>query len=194
MGQISRVSPFRSSVGNSSFNYRSRHANLQSIQSKKTTKTSDDPIENLAWHNFADTYKMVYAYIMSDLRQYGLTPPQYTVLRVIGTSRTKQLTMSEIGKEMTVTFANITTIVDNLEKLQYVRRQRDPKDRRLVKVELTTTGSKLYNKIFKSHRKEIAKLMKALDQDQLKQLIEFTEAIRKNTSVLMVASKSGQKS
>ena len=137
---------------------------------------------------------MVYSYIMSDLRQYGLTPPQYTVLRIIGISRYKQLTMSEIGKEMTVTFANITTIVDNLEKLQYVQRQRDPRDRRLVKVELTEAGTKLYKKINRSHRKEVAKLMKVLDEAQLKQLIEFTEAIRKNTSLVVLGAKSDQKS
>lgn len=167
---------------------------MQSVQSPKSSKVSEDPIENVAWHDFADTYKMVYAYIMSDLRQYGLTPPQYTVLRIIGNSRSRQLTMSEIGKEMTVTFANITTIVDNLERLQYVRRQRDPKDRRLVKVELTPAGSKLYKKIFRSHRKEIAKLMKVLDENQLRQLMQFTEAIRKNTSLLVLAAKGEQKS
>ena len=148
-----------------------------------------DPIENIAWRSLAETYKMVYSYIMSDLRQYGLTPPQYTVLRVIGTSRSRKLTMSEIGKEMTVTFANITTIVDNLEKLQYVKRLRDPNDRRLVKVELTSSGSKLYNKISGSHRKEVAKLMKALDKEELQTLIDYTEAIKKNTSLLVTSSK-----
>ena len=155
---------------------------------------NEDPIENVAWRSIADTYKMVYSYIMSDLRQYGLTPPQYTVLRLIGISRSKQLTMSEIGKEMTVTFANITTIVDNLEKLQYVRRQRDPRDRRLVRVKLTDAGAKLFKKIFRSHRKEVAKLMKALDETQLLQLIDFTEAIKKNTSSLALAAKTDQKS
>ena len=155
---------------------------------------NEDPIENVAWRSIADTYKMVYSYIMSDLRQYGLTPPQYTVLRLIGISRSKQLTMSEIGKEMTVTFANITTIVDNLEKLQYVRRQRDPRDRRLVRVKLTDAGAKLFKKIFRSHRKEVAKLMKALDEAQLLQLIDFTEAIKKNTSSLALAAKADQKS
>ncbi|HYB03651.1 MAG TPA: MarR family transcriptional regulator [Nitrososphaerales archaeon] len=167
---------------------------LQNVQKQKAGVTSEDPIENVAWRCFADTYKMVYSYIMSDLRQYGLTPPQYTVLRIIGISRYKQLTMSEIGKEMTVTFANITTIVDNLEKLQYVQRQRDPRDRRLVKVELTEAGTKLYKKINRSHRKEVAKLMKVLDEAQLKQLIEFTEAIRKNTSLVVLGAKSDQKS
>ncbi len=98
--------------------------------------------------------------------------------------------MSEIGKEMTVTFANITTIVDNLEKLQHVKRLRDPSDRRLVKVELTEAGSKLYHKIFRSHRREVAKLMKILDRDELQKLIEYTGAIKKNTSAKALSSKA----
>jgi DNA-binding MarR family transcriptional regulator len=162
---------------------------LQRMENQKTSAVSEDPIENVAWRSLAETYKTVYSYIMSDLRQYGLTPPQYTVLRVIGTSRSKQLTMSEIGKEMTVTFANITTIVDNLEKLQYVKRLRDPDDRRLVKVELTGAGFRLYKKINRSHRREVAKLMKVLDKQDLQKLIDYAEAIKKNTSLRSVSSK-----
>jgi len=155
----------------------------------KVSSANEDPIENAAWRNLADTYKTVYSYIMSDLRQYGLTPPQYTVLRILGNSPSKYLTMSEIGKEMIVTFANITTIVDNLEKLQYVRRQRDPDDRRLVKVELTDSGSRLFKKIHRSHRKEVARLMQVLDKDQLQELIDYTDLIKRNTSLLVASSK-----
>jgi len=164
--------------------------NLQIAVKEKVSSTNGDPLEVIAWKSLAETYKTVYSFIMSDLRQYGLTPPQYTVLRLIGVSRSKNLTMSEIGKEMTVTFANITTIVDNLEKLKYVRRQRDPKDRRLVKVELTDSGLRLYKKIFKSHRLEISKLMKVLNENELKDLIDRTDAIKKNTS--MLSSKANE--
>lgn len=163
------------------------------MEKEKASSSNEDPIENVAWRSLADTYKMVYSYIMSDLRQYGLTPPQYTVLRVIGVSRSKKLTMSEIGKEMTVTFANITTIVDNLEKLEYVRRLRDADDRRLVIVELTEPGYKLYKKIFRSHRKEVAKLMQVLEKEDLQKLIDYTEAIRKNTSDLVLSSKGSER-
>ena len=164
---------------------------MQVSVKEKALTSNDDPLEIIAWKSVAETYKAVYSYIMSDLRQYGLTPPQYAVLRLIGVSRSKRLTMSEIGKEMTVTFANITTIVDNLEKLKYVRRQRDLEDRRLVKVELTNSGSKLFKKIFKSHRLEIAKLMKVLDENELQSLIEHTKSIKKNTSLL--ASRGSDK-
>ncbi len=137
-------------------------------------------IENTAWRSLANTYRTVYFHIMSDLRSYGLTPPQYAVLRVIGTSEKKSLPMNEIGKEMVVTYANITTIVDNLEKRNLVRRLRDSSDRRIVNVELTHQGTKLFKKIFSAHRKQVAKLMQALNKSELRSLLAYTTRIRDN--------------
>ncbi|MDA4111087.1 MAG: MarR family transcriptional regulator [Thaumarchaeota archaeon] len=152
------------------------------VTGKSISSLENEPLENTAWRNLSDTYKIVYSYIMSDLRQYGLTPPQYAVLRAIGNSPMKQLSMSEIGKEMYVTFANITTIVDNLEKSNYVRRLRDSSDRRLVKVELTSTGAKLFKRIFRSHRKQVAKLMQVLNKNELGNLIIYTDSIKKSVN------------
>lgn len=140
-------------------------------------------IENTAWRSLANTYRTVYFHIMSDLRGYGLTPPQYTVLRVIGTSEKGMLRMNEIGKEMIVTFANITTIVDNLEKRNLVRRMRDSSDRRIVNVELTSQGAGLFKRIFASHRKQVARLMQALNESELRSLLEYTTRIRNNIQV-----------
>src|ERR1700674_4901448 len=105
----------------------------KAIVTRKNPPKELEPLENSAWKSLSNTYKIVYAYIMSDLRQYGLTPPQYAVLSSIGKYRSKQLSMSEIGNEMIVTYANITTIVDNLEIRNYVVRVKDSSDRRLVR-------------------------------------------------------------
>ncbi|MDG6907995.1 MAG: MarR family transcriptional regulator [Nitrososphaerota archaeon] len=139
-------------------------------------------LEYSAWRSLADTYKAVYAHVISDLRQYGLTPPQYAVLRILGNSEAKSLPMSEIGKRMFVTFANITTIVDNLEKRGLVNRKKDPTDRRLVKVELSSSGSSLFKRIYRSHRSQVAKLMEVLDESELSNLISYTDRIKKSTA------------
>jgi DNA-binding MarR family transcriptional regulator len=142
-----------------------------------------ESLESTAWGKFAGTYKMIYSFVNSDLRQYGLTPPQYAVLRSIGTSENGVLTMSEIGKQMVVTYANVTTVVDNLEKLDYVRRMRDSIDRRCVKVKLTGAGSHLFQKIRIAHVRQIEKLMKALNEQELENLVSYTEKLRKNVTV-----------
>jgi DNA-binding MarR family transcriptional regulator len=150
----------------------------------RSPKTStNESLENRAWRDFASTYKTVYSYINSDLRQYGLTPPQYSVLRSIGTSTSRTLTMSEIGNQMAVTYANVTTVVDNLEKLDYVRRTRDSVDRRCVKVKLTPSGNRLFQKIRNAHARQIEKLMKALNEQELRNLLSYTEKLRKKVVV-----------
>jgi len=145
------------------------------------TKTKDS-LETTTWRNFAETYRTIYSYINSDLRKYGLTPPQYSVMRSIGVSESRCLTMSDIGKQMVVTFANITTIVDNLEKLGYARRVRDSLDRRCIKVELTPAGLRMFKRIRKSHGMEIAKLMKVLNQQELENLIQYTCKLKRRVT------------
>jgi MarR family 2-MHQ and catechol resistance regulon transcriptional repressor len=89
------------------------------------------------------------------------------------------LTMSEIGKQMVVTYANVTTVVDNLERLDYVRRIRDSVDRRCVKVKLTPKGSRLFSKIRSAHVSQIESLMKVLNEQELENLLSYTEKLRK---------------
>ena len=139
-------------------------------------------LENMAWRSLADTYRTVHFHIMSDLRHYGLTPPQYTVLRITGRSERGFLPMNEIGKEMIVTYANVTTIVDNLEKRGLVRRIRNTTDRRIVNVQLTGAGSRLFGKIYSVHHKRVANLMRALSESELRSLLKFTTKIRNTVS------------
>lgn len=151
---------------------------VKRIQKTERKNRIRDSLENQAWRSLARTYKTVYFHINSDLRKYGLTPPQYAVLRTIWRSPRGLLPMNEIGKEMVVTFANITTIVDNLEKRSYVKRVRDQGDRRIVRVQLLPDGKKLVRRIYSSHHKQIAKLMSALKGSELQSLIDYTTKIR----------------
>jgi len=155
-----------------------------------STVLGKDTIENLAWRSLADTYRTVHFQIMSDLRHYGLTPPQYSVLRTIGRSERGFLPMSEIGKAMIVTYANITTIVDNLEKRNLVRRIRNKDDRRMVYVEFTPRGAKLFAKIYKSHRKHITMLMQAISPQELETLRTITTKIRNRIAERSTSSSS----
>lgn len=155
---------------------------MSSLKVGRTKKERDtlvsDSLENQAWRSLAKTYKTVYFHINSDLRQYGLTPPQYAVLRTIWRTPGGLLPMNEIGKEMVVTFANITTIVDNLERQSYVKRVRDQQDRRIIRVKLLKDGEKLVKRIYNSHHKQIAKLLSGLKPNELKALINYTTRVR----------------
>lgn len=71
-------------------------------------------------------------------KQTGLTTPQLVIIRAIG--KHKEPTVSDIAKEVSLSLATVTTILNRLESNGYVNRQRSSIDRRRVIVTLTEQG------------------------------------------------------
>jgi DNA-binding MarR family transcriptional regulator len=70
------------------------------------------------------------------LRQYGLTSSQYNVLRILR-GEGRPLPSLEIADRMIQVVPAITGLIDRLEKLALVVRQRCEEDRRVVYVAIT---------------------------------------------------------
>ena len=68
----------------------------------------------------------------------GLTPPQIHTLLSLG--HDGGLAMGELARRGGITEKTMTGIVDRLEAAGLVQRERDPADRRLVRVRLTEPG------------------------------------------------------
>ena len=62
--------------------------------------------------------------------------------------------------------ANITTVIDNLEKRDLVKRIRQESDRRYITVELTEKGKKLIQDIFPEHVKYINEELAILSKEE----------------------------
>ena len=62
--------------------------------------------------------------------------------------------------------ANITTVIDNLEKRALVKRIRQETDRRYITVELTEKGKKLIQDIFPEHVKYINEELSILSAEE----------------------------
>ena len=68
----------------------------------------------------------------------GLTPSQLILLQVL--SKSGQETAGSIAKEVSLSQATVTTLIDKLEARGLVTRNRDPQDKRRVIVEMTNEG------------------------------------------------------
>jgi len=68
----------------------------------------------------------------------GLTGPQLILLQSI--QNNGELTVGELAKDVNLTQATVTSILDRLEKKQLVRRERSLQDKRRVIVSLTDQG------------------------------------------------------
>lgn len=74
-------------------------------------------------------------------RRTGLTPAQLMVMQTL--RENLQLTTGELAKEMALTQATVTSILDRLEKKDLIARQRGTEDKRKVWVSLTDDGVEL---------------------------------------------------
>jgi DNA-binding MarR family transcriptional regulator len=81
---------------------------------------------------------------------------------------------------MLVNRANITSLVDRMEKSGLVERTDSPADRRYNIVRLTAKGKKLLDDVEPIYAKEIKKIMAALKDTDQKKLINMLETVRAN--------------
>ena len=105
------------------------------------------------------------------LADQGLTPTQLGVLEAL--LHLGPLGQRVLGEKLLMSGGNITTVVDNLERRELVRRERSGDDRRNVTVHLTTDGRRLIASVFPGHAAAIAEAFSVLttaEQDELARL------------------------
>jgi DNA-binding MarR family transcriptional regulator len=137
-----------------------------------------------------------------DIAALNLTPPQFFVLRSIlsrgahptprygvptprtprygvptpHTSRDGVPTMSALAYDTLQHCATVTGIVNRLEKMGLVARQRDAEDRRQVLVELTPRGRDLLSQIRGSREKRLRETLQRLSEQDASELLRLLNA------------------
>ena len=117
------------------------------------------------------------------LRETGLTPVQFTILRWISEHKKSSLSQTDLAKLTASTPNNIVDLVDRLETLELIERERDEGDSRRKIISLTSRGEAVYE-----HSRVLAlelqiKSMSCFPKDQssrfLDTLIRVNENLRK---------------
>jgi MarR family 2-MHQ and catechol resistance regulon transcriptional repressor len=109
------------------------------------------------------------------LKAFDLTPPQFGVLESL--AHLGPMKMCEIGSKLLMSGANVTGVVDRLEKKGLVRRVMDAEDRRLFLIHLTEEGSKLITKIFPLHAARIEAFAGVLNSKEKRQLADLLKKL-----------------
>ncbi len=116
-----------------------------------------------------------------DLSNFGLTVPQFFVLRSISPPG-QQCTMSALADDTLQRSATMTGIVDRLVKMALVTRRRDVRDRRQVLVELTAAGREVLGKVRRSREKRLRETLARLSTKDARELLRllrvYLEAFR----------------
>ncbi|GGS15487.1 MarR family winged helix-turn-helix transcriptional regulator [Deinococcus knuensis] len=105
------------------------------------------------------------------LREYGLSAPQFNVLRILRGAETDGLTCSEISDRLLVHDPDVTRLLDRLQKAGLVSRDRDRPDRRIVATRLTPAGHDLLARIDRPLMELHAQQFAHLSGTRLQQLL-----------------------
>jgi len=101
----------------------------------------------------------------SRLKTHDLSEGRFTVLIVLLMTG-EALAPHDLAERVGVTRATMTGLLDGLERGGLIARRRDRRDRRSVKIALTTTGRALAERLNAEHSNWIASLVRDLDEDE----------------------------
>jgi len=111
----------------------------------KSTKPM--PARQRATLNVLFTASWLDCAITRQLRPFGLTSPQYNILRILNGSAPKGLSVLDIKSRMLDRSSNVSRLVEKLRLAGFVERVTHGKDRRMVIVTISETGKKLLSEI-----------------------------------------------
>lgn len=77
---------------------------------------------------------------------------------------------STLAQKILRTSGNMTMVIDNLEKQNFVQRIRDEEDRRKITVSLTPQGREIFEQVLPGHVELISEAFSAMSDDELNEL------------------------
>ena len=112
------------------------------------------------------------------LKKWGISGTQYNVLRILRGAGSQGLRCGEIGERMVSHDPDITRLLDRIEKLGWIERARDSKDRRVVLTRISRKGLDLLKQIDKPIQDFTRELGQHVSDQRFRLLLEVLEEIR----------------
>lgn len=118
-------------------------------------------------------------------RQHNLTDVQFNLMMLLQYQGGEEgLSQVNLSRMMLVNRANITSLIDRMERSGLVTRSVSADDRRYNLIRLTPQGKKMLLAVEDAYMKEIKRIMGAISPDELKTLMALLERIRSNIGAI----------
>jgi DNA-binding MarR family transcriptional regulator len=112
------------------------------------------------------------------LRPHGITLTQYNVLRILRGSGDAGLCGREVGERMISKVPDVSRLLDRMEEMGLIARERDANDRRHVTARITDAGRQLVQTVDPALDAIHAGRFGSLGQDALDGIIRTLGAVR----------------
>jgi DNA-binding MarR family transcriptional regulator len=144
--------------------------------------TGDLPVE--LWQSLSSIYRTALKRLNRRLSDDKISFSQFSILRAIG--KFGPMPMGRLSEHMLVAPANITGLIDRLERKGYVERKRDTADRRLCMIELTDKGRRTYDAIAQQFWIYVRHVFSSLSDDERDLLFGLLTRVRKSVEQIEI--------
>jgi DNA-binding MarR family transcriptional regulator len=146
---------------------------LEEINQKEFKSNYDKAIVNLLFTNnwFRDLFKEV-------LTPHGLKAQHYNVLRILKGKSPASCSPGEIKKVMLDKSPDLTRLLDKMEKMQLIKRELCPENRRMMDIYITKDGEILLSKIMEKEEQLNSIRRKKITEQEAEQLSNLLDKFR----------------
>ncbi len=116
--------------------------------------------------------------VVEVLKPHGISGTQYNVLRILRGAGKEGLPCGAIAERMVTRDPDITRLLDRLDKMGFISRQRGERDRRVVTTTITEAGLKILKQLDKPVQEAGMALVGKLSRAQMEELVELLDLAR----------------
>lgn len=135
-------------------------------------KTKKDPIDRFL-RAYARAAIVLAPHHLSEWDSRGLTMPQLRILFMLTVK--DGATPGYLAERMRVTPSTITGLTDRLVRQDFIRRDEDPKDRRLVRLHITESGKAVSSELEAVSKAHLRGILARMTEEQVAKLTELME-------------------
>ena len=132
-----------------------------------------------AWESLFRAQHEIFDEVASDFTGTDLTQPEYDVLLTVSRAPGMSARLRDVTANMLISQPSVSRLVDRMVTRGLVTKCSDPTDGRGALVTATERGARAFRMIATEHGRSIAERMSVLTEDELRQLRELTQKLRR---------------
>jgi DNA-binding MarR family transcriptional regulator len=150
---------------------------MPTIEELLITKPIKDPY-NRALLSIMYTGSWLVSRITKLLKPYGISEPQYNVLRILRGQHGEPINMFAVQNRMLQRMSNVSRLVDKLVEKGLVQRTQTKENRRMVDLTITEKGLALLTQLDPVIGDYMHSIAKNLKKDEARTLSEWLDILR----------------
>jgi len=109
------------------------------------------------------------------LSDFDITPPQFNALNYLVFEG--EMTIGELSSKMYLACSTVTDLLDRMERNELVKRVKDEKDRRVIRLKVLDKGNKIIEEVLENRRKYLKTIFNDLDENTMEMIFNSLNII-----------------